>query len=194
MPQHKQLVRMVALALAMGLAGAIASCAREPQPVAAAEYPPHNTNRLYAEKNLQGQPGPEIVVERWITDQPSTEGKVLVIDFWATWCPPCRDSIPHANELAEMFPDDVAIIGISNEKPDDFAAGMEEYNLALENFEYSLALDPEGRAARFVGVQGIPHVIVMSSDGIVRWQGMPQNLTADTLRAIVQANNQQRAG
>jgi thiol-disulfide isomerase/thioredoxin len=129
-----------------------------------------------------------------MTDKPDMRGKVVMIDFWATWCPPCRASIPHANELAEEFEDEVVIVGISNEKLNDFKQGLEKYDLKLEEFEYALGVDPEARSAQYVGVQGIPHVVVMSSDGIVRWQGMPQNLTADTLRAIVRADNPKSVG
>ena len=44
-------------------------------------------------------------------------GKVYVVEFWATWCPPCRTSIPHLTEVQKQFKDKgVTVIGISNEK------------------------------------------------------------------------------
>ena len=48
---------------------------------------------------------PALVVEKWLTDEPATQGKYVLIEFWATWCPPCRKSIPKLNEFHQKFPD-----------------------------------------------------------------------------------------
>ncbi|MBL8746121.1 MAG: redoxin domain-containing protein, partial [Phycisphaerae bacterium] len=67
--------------------------------------------------NLIGKQGPPLAVESWVNDQPNTQGKVIIVDFWATWCAPCRDSIPHMNELAAKFKDSVVAVGLSDEDP-----------------------------------------------------------------------------
>ncbi|MFG0252547.1 MAG: redoxin domain-containing protein [Phycisphaerales bacterium JB038] len=166
----------------------------EAAPAGKVAYPAHNKAKLYAKKNLQGQKGPQVQAEYWMTDQPEMSDKVMVVEFWATWCPPCRSSIPHLNELVDHFGDQIALVGISSEKLADFENGLEKYKLDLADFKYAVAVDPQGRSSRFVGVEGIPHTVVMSSDGVVRWQGMPQNLTEATLQAIVRADKAQRLG
>src|SRR5436309_2703130 len=79
--------------------------------------------KLEANKNrdkletMQGKPAPALVLKGWINSKPLTaadlKGKIVVLDFWATWCGPCIASIPHNNELAKKFADKaVVFIGI----------------------------------------------------------------------------------
>jgi thiol-disulfide isomerase/thioredoxin len=139
-------------------------------------------------RDLRGQRAPEMHVREWLNGRPDAAGKVVVIDFWATWCPPCRATIPHLNALADRFREEVVFIGLSDETPDRFAQGLTRFRLSLDGFRYHLALDPGGRMERAVRVRGIPYTIVMSSDWIVRWQGHPISLNASMLAGIVEAN------
>ena len=66
-----------------------------------------------------GDPAPKIEAKKWVQGGPVEikDGQVTVIEFWATWCPPCRASIPHINELYKQFKDkNVAFVGVSDEK------------------------------------------------------------------------------
>ena len=138
--------------------------------------------------DVRGKPAPQFAVEHWITERPNAAGKVLLVDFWATWCPPCRRSIPHVNELADRFRDEVCVVGVSNETPAKFQAGLRKYRLDPERFRYSLALDPAARMQRAIQARTIPHALVIDSEGIVRWQGYPPTLTAEILGQIVAAD------
>ena len=149
---------------------------------------PAITGTIGAARDLRGEPAPTFAVEQWLTPEPSAQGKVAVIDFWATWCGPCIRSIPHMNQLADQFRDRVEFVGISNESLTDFNRGLSKRNLTPRSFRYSLALDTQGRMMSAFGVRGIPHVAVISSDWVVRWQGMPSGLTSDVLGRIVDAN------
>jgi thiol-disulfide isomerase/thioredoxin len=158
-----------------------------------AEFPPHNRG-VGGARDLQGQPAPAFAVDQWLTPQVDVRNRVLVLDFWATWCPPCRATIPHMNDLARRFGNDAAFIGISAEKSSAFQSGLKKYRLTLDSFAYALALDPYGAMARPIGIQGIPHCVVIGSDGVIRWQGHPGDLKEGIVAAIIAADQRQRGG
>ena len=83
------------------------------EPTASAEFPFFTTKIMFA-TDLRGRRGPDMYVSQWLNGAPNAQGKVVVVDFWATWCGPCIASIPHTNDLAEKFRDDVVIVGITN--------------------------------------------------------------------------------
>ena len=69
-------------------------------------------------KSFLNEKAPELTVETWISKKPDTEGKFVIIDFWATWCLPCLFQLPEFEKLSEKYPD-IRFIGISidqNEK------------------------------------------------------------------------------
>jgi thiol-disulfide isomerase/thioredoxin len=157
---------------------------------ASAEFPPFSGEVANA-RDVRGQRAPELSVQQWLNGRPIAEGKVVIVDFWATWCGPCVASIPHMNQLAERFKDDVAIVGLSDESSGSFADGMrklESQRITLDTFRYAVALDPSATMKKALRVTGIPHAIVMSSDWTVRWQGHPTSLSEATLEKIVKAN------
>jgi thiol-disulfide isomerase/thioredoxin len=135
---------------------------------------------LYA-KDFRGQPAPQLVVEKWLTPQPDTASKVMLLEFWATWCGPCVASIPDLNDFAEKFRDDLVIIAISGEPP----ATIEEFR-EKTRMNYYLAVDTNKSTSKTLDVTGIPHSLVISSDGIVRWQGFPKSSTAPLTAEIIQ--------
>ncbi len=151
---------------------------------------PEWSGRVVSAADIRGRPGPAIVVDEWITDAPALGDRVVVIDFWATWCGPCIASIPHLNELAESFGEQAAFVAVTNEPRPQFEEGFTRIEAATGGFApaVGVALDPVGRMMRSVGVRGIPHALVMSRDGIVRWQGSPRDLDAGTLAAIIEAD------
>ena len=146
---------------------------------------------VYA-KDYRGKPAPAFHVGEWLDDEPEREGKVLLIDFWATWCKPCVGLIPETNHLAEMFKDDLVIVGLSDESADKIRAFRKKIEM-----KYPLAVDEDSKMSSELEVAGIPHVLLVSSDGIVRWQGLPSlpadPLTEDLVRAVIEKDPGVRA-
>jgi cytochrome c biogenesis protein CcmG, thiol:disulfide interchange protein DsbE len=143
-----------------------------PEAYAAAKWPKPNTQNLMA-GDFQGKPLPKkLGTETYLKgEKPDTTGKIVVIDFWATWCPPCIASMPGLDKLQDKFKDDVVIIGLSDED-----AGTVERFMKSDrgkNIKYAKAVDPAGTLKNAMKVQGIPHIAVLSTDGVVRWQGHP---------------------
>jgi cytochrome c biogenesis protein CcmG/thiol:disulfide interchange protein DsbE len=145
-------------------------------------YPPHNT-KYGRSKNQQGKLAPKFEVEQWISKQIDINNKVRIIEFWATWCPPCKKAIPHMNEYASHFKDEVVFIGISNEP----ASKVQNFTKQT-NMEYGVAIDTQSRMKDSISCSAIPLALVISSDGIVRWQGNPLNLSKRLIQQVLSAD------
>jgi len=111
-----------------------------------------------------------------------------VIDFWATWCGPCIAAIPHMNEIAQAYPQDVVCLGVSDESWGRFEEGTLKKNLRKSGFKYPVGIDSQARMKNAFGVRAIPHAAIVSSDGIVRWQGHPMSITPEVMNELVAAN------
>ncbi len=152
----------------------------------AGPYPPPVSKELYANE-FRGSKAPEMNVAKWMTREPKLEGKVVMIDFWATWCGPCRMTIPEMNALQAQFKDDLVVIGLSDETPETIRAFMQQMPM-----KYAVGTDPTGRMKQQLGIEGIPNVFILSTDGVVRWQGIPMSsedpLTPEVVKKIIEAD------
>jgi len=136
-----------------------------------------------------GQPAASLNGLQWIKGGPVEikKGSVYVVEFWATWCPPCRTSIPHLTELQRKFKDQgVTIIGISNEKADVAKPFVEE---KAETMDYAVAVDSDRRISKgYMGafnVRGIPHAFIVGKDGKLIWHGHPMDGMDEVLKDIL---------
>ena len=122
--------------------------------------------KLWA-KSILNEKAPELVVQKWITPQPVTTGKFVLVDFWATWCGPCKRAIPELNNFNKKFGDRLVVIGISDE-PVETVNQLKDVKI-----EYYSAVDTRARVKNKLNVTGIPHCILIDPKGIVRWEGFP---------------------
>jgi thiol-disulfide isomerase/thioredoxin len=130
--------------------------------------------KLYA-RSVRGQAPPPFAVEQWLTPKPDITGKFVLIDFWATWCNPCRESIPQLNAFFEKYQNHLVIIGITDESEADVR------KMTDPQIEYAVAIDTQARMMKALEITGIPHSILIDPHGIVRYEGMPGYLDEQKL-------------
>jgi len=89
-------------------------------------------------------------------------GKVVVIDFWATWCVACRDAFPVLNEMKAKYGDKVVVVGISNE-----SAGASKIVKFVKkmSIQYLVLQDPEDSQSKVFGFESVPSLYVYGTDG-----------------------------
>lgn len=92
-------------------------------------------------------------------------GSPVLINFWATWCPPCRDEMPYLQQVYEEWSDKGLVVLAINigESPSEVKKFLQTHNLSLP-----VLLDTEENAARKYNITGIPTTFFIDSDGIIQ--------------------------
>ena len=132
-------------------------------------------------KRFLGTQAPKLTVEKWLTPAPVTPGKFVLVDFWATWCGPCRSVIPKLNDMQAKFNDRLVIVGLSDES--ESAVRL----MKSPVMNYSVAIDTKARTKREVEVTAIPHAMLIDPQGNVRFEGNPHGLTVPLLEELLNA-------
>jgi thiol-disulfide isomerase/thioredoxin len=119
---------------------------------------------------------PVIEVERWVNAEPKEfAGKFVLIEVWATWCPPCRRSLALLEYYREKYKDDLVVVSIC--ETDEEALKKMEGPTKLADIKSPLAVDTHRRFANALGVYGIPHAVLIEPiQGAVLWEGMPTQI------------------
>lgn len=158
-------------------------------------------NAQQSEPTLKpGSAAPKLDVEKWVQGDAVKSfetDKVYVVEFWATWCGPCVESIPHLNEIARKNKDKgVVVIGVNamdgNEKK--IAKMIQKMGT---NMTYRIAIDKKDKEGAGVmasswleafGLPGIPVSFVVGKDGKIVWGGRPQIGLDRVVEAVLAGN------
>jgi thiol-disulfide isomerase/thioredoxin len=156
---------------------------------------------------LIGRPAPELHFKWSSRDGLKTlselKGKVVVLDFWATWCGPCVASFPNVRELVAHYKDrDVVVLGVTslqgaivglekepintrNDPTKEYAL-MKDYIKAKE-ITWSIAFSNEEVFNPDYGIRGIPYMAIIAPDGTVRHAGLHPGIPAEEKYAKIDA-------
>jgi len=143
--------------IALALLGLLASCSTEggeapPRPVTGEAAPP------YAAATLEGD---TVSLE-------SLRGSVVLLNFWATWCAPCRFETPFLQSLAEQYEEQgLRVVGVSMDTGDAWEIiqeFVEEYGVT-----YTILADPQMRGMDTYQILGLPGTFLIDRDGTLRW-------------------------
>ncbi len=136
-----------------------------------------------------GDPAPKLQVSKWVQGEPVNDfakGKVYVVEFWATWCPPCRATIPHLNALYQQYKGKVIVIGQDVSEDDDSAVASFIKKMGT-NMTYRVALDDKSHDEKgamnttwmeAAGRNGIPSAFIVDQQGRIAWMGYAMEMTS----------------
>jgi thiol-disulfide isomerase/thioredoxin len=170
---------------------------RGPKPAAAASAAESRPFAL-----MVGDPAPKLQADRWLKGSPIAEfqrGRAYVIEFWATWCGPCKAGIPHLTKIQAKHPDKLTVVGISVWEPrdrdvDPFVKDWDDrmrYTVAVDQVVGVDTQDEEQRSRQAVekgliskawlvdsgsSYWGIPQAFLVDGEGKIAWMGDPTQI------------------
>lgn len=125
-----------------------------------------------------GDEAPAIDAEHWVRGEPVTDfqdGKVYVIDFWATWCAPCIAGMPHVSDLQDRYADEGVVVMAVSDEPLSKVGPFVESDRMAGKMRFRVAADPDGSIhqdyMKAAGMRTIPTAFIVGRDGMVEWIG-----------------------
>lgn len=117
------------------------------------------------------------------------EGKVVFLNFWATWCPPCKEEMPHIEQLYKDYKknnEDVVILGVAS--PNLGREGSREHVINFlkeEGYTFPVALDEDGALAYQYGINAFPTTFIIDKEGYVT-QYIPGAMDKETMASFIE--------
>ena len=156
-----------------------------------------SSNRLSAATLKIGDPAPKITSGKWIQGEPVKayeKDKAYIVEFWATWCGPCRSTIPHLNEVHKRFKDKgLVVIGQDCWEEDESAVAPFVKEMG-DKMTYRVALDDKSKVEKgsmatdwmeAAGLNGIPSLFLVGKDAKIAWMGHPMELRDETISQVL---------
>lgn len=122
--------------------------------------------------SLTGRPAPELLMMKWIPDDTRItvpeSGKVILLDFWATWCGPCKKMFPALRLLQDKYREQgLTIVGLTRLDGRQTVESITDFSVN-EQFNYPVGISEEAFNDLAYGVGAIPHIVLIDKKGIVR--------------------------
>ena len=123
----------------------------------------------------KGSPAPDFTLKRLDGGElqlSSLRGKAVIVDFWDTWCPPCRKAMPHLQELSVEYADDLIVVGVALGREGEGKVRKFTQDRGL-TFEMVMFNNDPQLIRDFGGLQSIPTTFLIDGKGIIReiWVG-----------------------
>lgn len=131
-----------------------------------------------------GDQAPALTIDQWVQGGPvelskDASKRFHMVEFWATWCPPCKASIPKLNEIQNKYKDQLNIVSVT--VPDSRGNTIDAIKRFVKergkDMSYVVAVDKGGKTydsyMEAAGVAGIPHAFLVDKQGRIAWQGSP---------------------
>ncbi|MBQ6631937.1 MAG: redoxin family protein [Romboutsia sp.] len=118
------------------------------------------------------------------------EGKIVFLNFWATWCPPCKAEMPHIEEIYKEYglnKEDVVILGVAS--PNLGKEGSEEHIkkfLKEEGYTFPVVMDYNGEFVYKYGISAFPSTFIIDKEGYVT-QYVPGGMDKDTMKYLIES-------
>ena len=145
---------LIACALLFALALAVSGCVR---PASSSETGALEIGRPAPAFNLANLDGRKVSLDQF-------KGKVVMLDFWATWCGPCRMTMPLLENLQKEYANTIILLAINLQEPGDI---VKDY-MRQHNLHSQVLLDEEGAVGQTYGAEAIPMQVLIDKQGIVR--------------------------
>ncbi|KYZ75025.1 hypothetical protein AXX12_15725 [Anaerosporomusa subterranea] len=107
-------------------------------------------------------------------------GKITVLNFWATWCPPCREEMPELEVFATKHKNEILFGAVNLQEPVEKVRAYLDQN----NYTMPVLLDPDGKAGSEFLIRAIPTTIILDKNGVIQFRKSGP-VTADELETVL---------